>query len=58
MTATTYTAPPPRTARGIRPLAWTGSVIATVVLAAALVWLVAPQAGPSDAGGTLVATWF
>ncbi|NLP85326.1 hypothetical protein HF576_15875 [Microbacterium sp. CFH 90308] len=58
MTATTYTAPPPRTARGIRPLAWTGSVIATVVLAAALVWLVAPQAGPYDAGGTLLATWF
>lgn len=58
MTATIDTAPPPRTVRGVRPLAWTGSVIATVVLAAALVWLVAPQAGPYDAGGTLLANWF
>lgn len=48
---------PLRAARSVRPLAWTGSVLATVVLAAALVWLVAPQAGPYDAGGTLLASW-
>ncbi|KRE30515.1 hypothetical protein [Agromyces sp. Soil535] len=33
-----------------RRLAWTGTVIATAVLAAALVWLVAPHAGPYAAG--------
>jgi hypothetical protein len=48
---------PPLTTRSNRPLVWTGSAIATVLLAAALVWLVAPQAGPYDAGGTLFATW-
>ncbi|MCP2635516.1 hypothetical protein K0817_002920 [Microbacterium sp. HD4P20] len=57
MTAITDTVPPLRSARGIRPLAWTGSVLATVVLGAALVWLVAPQAGPYDAGGTVLASW-
>jgi len=54
---TTDTVPSLRTARGIRTLAWTGSAIATVVLAAALVWLAAPQTGPYDAGGTLLAGW-
>lgn len=35
-----------------RPLTWAGVVIATVALAAALVWLVVPAAGPFAAGGT------
>lgn len=57
MTITTGAVAPLHTARSIRPLAWAGSGIATAVLAAGLVWLVAPQAGPYGAGGTFLGSW-